>query len=82
MQASHAAGPTNLAAVAKGCGIPVTLEVTDAEGIARLGQLVAGSNDTIFARVAIAATEHPRVLPLRDGAALKIRFRRALGLDR
>jgi thiamine pyrophosphate-dependent acetolactate synthase large subunit-like protein len=81
MQPSHAAGPTDLAAIAKGCGIPVTLEVSDTDGLAHLARLVAGGNDTLFARLVIAATEHPRVLPLRDGAALKIRFRRALGLD-
>jgi phosphonopyruvate decarboxylase len=34
----------------------------------------------LFARVLIAAEEPPRVLPLRDGVALKNRFRAALGI--
>ena len=29
----------------------------------------------------VAAEDLPRVLPLRDGVALKLRFRHALGLD-
>ena len=34
-----------------------------------------------FARVLIEASESPRVLPLRDGVALKQRFRAALGIS-
>ena len=37
--------------------------------------------ETLFARVLIAPEEPPRVLPLRDGVALKNRFRAALGLN-
>jgi hypothetical protein len=34
----------------------------------------------LFARVAITPTEPPRVLPTRDGVALKLRFRKAVGV--
>jgi phosphonopyruvate decarboxylase len=36
--------------------------------------------ETLFARILIAADEPPRVLPMRDGVALKQRFRASLGL--
>ena len=41
---------------------------------------LAAQTDLIFARVAIAAEELPRVLPERDGEKLKARFRAALGV--
>jgi thiamine pyrophosphate-dependent acetolactate synthase large subunit-like protein len=79
-QPSHTGGATDLAAVAKGCGIFLTMEVADEAGLARLAHLIGNAEETLFARVRIAADEQPRVLPLRDGVALKLRFRRALGL--
>ena len=36
--------------------------------------------ETLFARVLISADEPPRVLPLRDGVAIKDRFRAAVGI--
>jgi phosphonopyruvate decarboxylase len=39
-----------------------------------------GWRETLFARVLIEASEPPRVLPLRDGVALKQRFRAAVGV--
>jgi len=78
-QQSHTA-TADLAAVAKGCGIPLTMEVSDADGLARLAPMLTGANETLFARVRINVDEQPRVLPLRDGVALKLRFRRALGI--
>jgi thiamine pyrophosphate-dependent acetolactate synthase large subunit-like protein len=80
MQPSHTGGATNLAAIARGCGIARALEVEDDAALAELADLVRHGEETLFARVRIAADDHPRVLPLRDGVALKLRFRRALGL--
>ena len=80
-QQSHTGGPTDLAAVAKGCGIPVSLDVADEAGVARLAEAIRGAREPVFARVRIGADDHPRVLPLRDGVALKLRFRRALAID-
>jgi thiamine pyrophosphate-dependent acetolactate synthase large subunit-like protein len=79
-QASHTQGGVDLVAVARGCGFPVCLDVADAAGLADLAARLKSLRETLFARVAIAADEPPRVLPEKDGAALKRRFRAALGL--
>jgi thiamine pyrophosphate-dependent acetolactate synthase large subunit-like protein len=80
MQESHTARVTDLGTVAKGCGIALALDIDDAAGLARLASLLHGSNETLFARIRVAATDHPRVLPEKDGVAIKQRFRRAIGL--
>ncbi len=80
MQESHTARTTDLAAVARGCGIPLALDIEDEAGLERLAAMIRGSNATLFARVRVAATDHPRVMPEKDGVALKRRFRGALGL--
>jgi thiamine pyrophosphate-dependent acetolactate synthase large subunit-like protein len=79
-QASHTGGTVDLAKAAAACGIGCTVEVTDEPGLARLAGLLATFTQTLFARVAITPTEPPRVLPTRDGVALKLRFRKAIGL--
>ena len=78
-QASHTSGTVDLTKAAAACGIGFTMEVSDESGLARLAELLAGFKQTLFARVAITPTEPPRVLPTRDGVALKLRFRRAVG---
>jgi thiamine pyrophosphate-dependent acetolactate synthase large subunit-like protein len=80
MQPSHTQGGADLVRVAKACGIPVCLDVRDAAALADLAGRLQGSRETLFARVAIAADEPPRVLPERDGVAIKQRFRAALGV--
>jgi thiamine pyrophosphate-dependent acetolactate synthase large subunit-like protein len=78
-QASHANGTVDLAKAAAACGIRLTMEVNDDAGVARLADLLGTFTQTLFARVAITPTEPPRVLPTRDGVALKLRFRKAIG---
>jgi hypothetical protein len=56
------------------------MDVDDEAGLARLAGLLATFTQTMFARVAITPTEPPRVLPTRDGVALKLRFRKAVGV--
>jgi thiamine pyrophosphate-dependent acetolactate synthase large subunit-like protein len=80
MQASHTARGADLAAIARGCGIARALDVTDEEGLATLAREVRLAQGPIFATIRVGATGHERVLPLRDGVALKLRFRRALGI--
>ncbi|HUB95658.1 MAG TPA: thiamine pyrophosphate-dependent enzyme [Stellaceae bacterium] len=80
MQESHTARSADLAAIAKGCGIPETLDIGDETALAALARRVQTMSGPIFARVRVGADEHERVLPLRDGVALKLRFRRALGI--
>ncbi len=79
-QPSHTQGGTDLVGVARACGIASCLDVTDAAGLADLADRLQRLEATLFARVSIAADEPPRVLPERDGVALKRRFRAALGL--
>jgi thiamine pyrophosphate-dependent acetolactate synthase large subunit-like protein len=80
MQPSHTQGGVDLMSVARGCGITQCLDVRDEAGLHDLTRRLAGLRETLFARVSIAADEPPRVLPLRDGVALKQRFRAAIGV--
>ncbi|HMF24465.1 MAG TPA: thiamine pyrophosphate-dependent enzyme [Pseudolabrys sp.] len=80
MQPSHTQSGVDLVGVAKACGIETCLDVRDADALADLARRLNGLNYTLFARVLIAADEPPRVLPLRDGVALKDRFRAAIGI--
>jgi thiamine pyrophosphate-dependent acetolactate synthase large subunit-like protein len=79
-QASHTSGTVDLVQAAAACGIELTMDVSDDAGLARLAGLLTTCPQTLFARVAITPTEPPRVLPTRDGVALKLRFRKAVGL--
>jgi len=78
MQRSHTATNVDLVAVARGCGIEETLAVDDEAGLTRLAGLLAAHDRTLFASVHIAANDPPRVLPERDGVAIKQRFRKAV----
>jgi thiamine pyrophosphate-dependent acetolactate synthase large subunit-like protein len=79
MQPSHTQGGVDLLGVAKACGIGPCLDVRDEAALRDLAGRLATLRETLFARVLIAAEEPPRVLPLRDGVALKERFRAAVG---
>ncbi len=81
MQPSHTQTGADLIGVAEACGIGTCLDVRDEAGLADLAGRLTCFSETLFARVQIAADDPPRVLPLRDGVALKQRFRAALGLD-
>jgi thiamine pyrophosphate-dependent acetolactate synthase large subunit-like protein len=81
-QRSHTAWSTDLAAVAKACGI------RDARQIGREGDLGGLAQDIhavrsapLVAVVKIDGEEKPRFLPSRDGVMLKARFREALGFE-
>lgn len=78
MQASHTSGAVDLCAVARGCGIERVMDVGDEAGLRELAGLLANSDRTLFARVRIAADDPPRVLPEKDGVAIKDRVRRAV----
>jgi len=80
MQPSHTQGGVDLIGVARACGIATCLDVRDENALANLALRVQNLCETLFARVQIAADEPPRVLPLRDGIALKNRFRAAVGI--
>jgi thiamine pyrophosphate-dependent acetolactate synthase large subunit-like protein len=81
MQPSHTnQGRVDLLGVARSCGIATCLDVTDADSLVDLVTRLKAPTGTLFARVAIAIADPPRVLPERDGAVLKARFRAAIGV--
>ena len=80
-QPSHTQSGADLVAVAKACGFATCLDVQDEARLADLHGRLKVFNETLFARVVIDPAEPPRVLPLRDGAEIKQRFRAALGLN-
>lgn len=81
MQPSHTnKGGVDLLGIARACGIGTCLDVTDESGLAGLAARLKTPDGTLFARVAIAIADPPRVLPERDGAVLKARFRAAIGV--
>jgi thiamine pyrophosphate-dependent acetolactate synthase large subunit-like protein len=79
-QTSHTRAGVDLVAAARACGIAQTLDVNAEAELRKLAGLLTTYEQTFFARVAIKPEEPPKVLPLRDGAALKLRFRRAVGV--
>ena len=80
MQPSHTQAGVDLIGVAAACGIPSRLDVRNEDELGDLAGRLKNLRETLFARVQIAADEPPRVLPLRDGVALKQRFRASIGL--
>lgn len=77
-QLTHTAEGVNLAAVATACGFPHALTVTDQAGVDRLCAELYTRPELFLAVVKVALTDDPLVLPPRDGAYLKNRFREAL----
>jgi thiamine pyrophosphate-dependent acetolactate synthase large subunit-like protein len=78
--AGGAGGGIDMVAVARSCRFGTCLEVRDEAGLADLADRLKHLNGLLFARVAIKPDEPPRVLPEKEGAVLKRRFRAALGL--
>ena len=78
MQASHTAFGVDLAAVAKACGFVSAMMVTRIEQIRRVRTDLHRADGPLFAQVKVAPDKLPLVLPPRDGAHLKDRFRKAL----
>ena len=78
MQDSHTAFGIDLAAVAKACGFVSATMVTTIEQVNRLRADLHRADGPSFAQVKIAPDKLPLVLPPRDGAHLKDRFREAL----
>ncbi len=80
-QASHTQLGADLAGVARACGIADAAHVATMLAVDELAASLARPAGATRVRViAIADEEQPRVIPERDGAVLKARFRNALGL--
>lgn len=73
---------TDLAAVAKACGIPQAVTVRTPADVAKLPKaLHSATSGTLVAVVKVPLEEMERALALREGAHNKTRFRLALGLN-
>jgi len=78
MQASHTAFGVDLAGVARACGFPHAETVVTADRLPALREAIHSRPGPSLAVVKIIPEKLPLVLPPRDGALLKARFRRAL----
>jgi thiamine pyrophosphate-dependent acetolactate synthase large subunit-like protein len=78
MQKSHTAYGVDLAGMAGAAGFTRITRVTTMDGVARLANLVRRGAGPVFAQVKVSAEKPPLVLPPKDGAMLKARFRAAL----
>jgi thiamine pyrophosphate-dependent acetolactate synthase large subunit-like protein len=78
MQASHTAFGVDFAAVAKACKFVSATMVTTIEQVSRLRADLHDAEGPFLAQVKVAPDKLPLVLPPRDGAHLKDRFREAL----
>jgi thiamine pyrophosphate-dependent acetolactate synthase large subunit-like protein len=77
-QLTHTALGVDLAAVALACGFPHARTVREAGEIEPLRADIHERDELFFAVVKVAPGDDPKVLPPRDGAYLKQRFRTAL----
>jgi thiamine pyrophosphate-dependent acetolactate synthase large subunit-like protein len=77
MQASHTTGGVDLVAVAKACGFADGLLLTEQSGVAHVRELMHKGKGPILVNARISNAETPRVLPTRDGHAIKSRFMQA-----
>jgi len=77
-QKTHTAYGVDLAAAARACGFVACSLVTAASEIAALRTAIHAGEGPLFAQVKVSAEQMPLVLPPRDGAHLKNRFREAL----
>ncbi|MDY7579926.1 thiamine pyrophosphate-dependent enzyme [Herbaspirillum sp. RTI4] len=79
MQRSHTSLGTDMAAVARGCGIENVVAVCQPGDLTALAILINKREGSLLAQVFVHAEELPRALPPRDGVFVKNRFRAALG---
>ena len=78
-QRSHTSQGTNLAAVARACGIADASEMHKISELPALAARINARSGCLFTQVRVRPDDLPRILPPRDGVYLKNRFREALG---
>jgi thiamine pyrophosphate-dependent acetolactate synthase large subunit-like protein len=78
MQPSHTRAGIDLVAVAKACRFADGLHVSEMRDADRVRDLVHTGRGPILVQARIASDDAPRVLPTRDGHAIKLRFTAAL----
>jgi thiamine pyrophosphate-dependent acetolactate synthase large subunit-like protein len=79
MQPSHTRAGIDLVAVAKGCKFADGLHVSEIGAVGAIRDLVHCGVGPILVQARISNHSAPRVLPTRDGHAIKLRFMEALG---
>jgi len=78
MQPSHTRAGVDLVAVARACKFAAGLHVSEIEAVNRVRDLVHNGVGPIMVQARISNDAAPRILPIRDGHALKLRFTEAL----
>jgi len=78
MQETHTAHGVDLAAMARAAGFASGILLRNAAGVADLRETIHQAAGPHFAQVKVAVEKIPLVLPPREGALLKSRFRAAL----
>jgi len=77
-QATHTAAGVDLAGVARACGFPKVMTLTEEHQIENLRRDLHAHQGPLLAVVKVAHTPDPMTLPPRDGTFLKNRMRAAL----
>ena len=77
-QETHTGHGVDLAAMAKGAGFAHALGVRTQADLSRLRERIYSGDGTLFAQIKVDPERLPLVLPPRDAAYLKNRFRAAL----
>ena len=80
-QTGLTAGPTDIAAMAAGAGLPIVMTATGAADLVPLAELLFAGEGPVLAVARIALADHPLVLPPKNGAILAERCRRALDVE-
>ena len=78
MQPSHTAAGIDLEAMARACRFPQALSVSRLDEADDIRALLHAGEGPVFVSARIAPEETARVLPLRDGHAIKQRFMAAV----
>ena len=68
----------SLVEVARGCSIEAMENIRDMNAVGTLAERMQRCDGPLFANIKITAGEYPRILPARDGAYLRTRFREAV----
>jgi thiamine pyrophosphate-dependent acetolactate synthase large subunit-like protein len=79
MQPSHTKAGIDLVAVAKACRFADGLHVSETRDTDRVRDLVHNGRGPVLVQARITSDDAARVLPTRDGHAIKLRFMAALG---
>jgi thiamine pyrophosphate-dependent acetolactate synthase large subunit-like protein len=78
MQRAHTARGVDLVGIAKGAGFKSATPIDSMAGLQRWLPECHGKTGPVFADIKVSADPAPMRLPLRDGTAIKHRFRTAL----